>query len=72
VVIDGASRLGDILPGRPKTDVGESLGRSVDQERTAAPKRSIELRPTAANNRERIGDFEVDTVVGKRGSKAAV
>lgn len=34
--------------------------------------RSIEERPEEINNRQEVGHFEVDTVVGKRGTKEAI
>jgi len=34
--------------------------------------RSIEQRPMMINQRNRIGDFELDTVVGPRGHSKAV
>ena len=34
--------------------------------------RSIEQRPMMINQRKRIGDFELDTVVGPRGHSKAV
>lgn len=34
--------------------------------------RSIEERPEEINNRQEVGHFEADTVVGKRGTKAAI
>ncbi|EJE97823.1 IS30 family transposase, partial [Liquorilactobacillus mali KCTC 3596 = DSM 20444] len=34
--------------------------------------RSIEQRPIVVNRRNRIGDFELDTIVGPRGHSKAV
>lgn len=36
------------------------------------PKKSIEIRPEEANNRSRIGDFELDAILSCRGSKSAL
>ena len=36
------------------------------------PKKSIEARPEEANNRSRIGDYELDAIVSCRGSKSAL
>ncbi len=43
-----------------RSKYNQSLGRSIDQ------------RPIMINQRNRIGDFEIDTVVGPRGHSKAV
>lgn len=48
--------------GKPRR--GKPRARSYPKRQPAAPKRSIDIRPEVANQRERFGDFESDLIVG--------
>ncbi|WP_367298104.1 IS30 family transposase [Loigolactobacillus coryniformis] len=65
-------RIGFSLNGLPEHGVRQR--RNVDQRSkyNQSLGRSIEQRPMMINQRNRIGDFELDTVVGPRGHSKAV
>ncbi|HAP4164472.1 TPA: IS30 family transposase [Enterococcus faecalis] len=50
---------------------GKPFKRSFEVNRMKGGK-SIHERPTEANNRQRLGDWEIDTVVGPKGTTAAI
>lgn len=60
------------LPERGKKRRAQVMNRRGKVQQAAAQKVHITERPAAANTREEIGHLEVDSIVSKRGSKAAI
>ena len=60
-----------LLKAKPKRYRSRASKRKRRCLQPAAPKRSIELRPDIINDRQRLGDWEGDTIVSRK-SKAAV
>jgi IS30 family transposase len=60
------------LPERGKKRRARVMNRRGKVQQAAAEKRHISERPEAANTREEIGHLEVDSILSKRGSKAAI
>lgn len=60
------------LPCRGKRYRARVIDRRGKVQQAAANKVDISHRPKSANKRTRIGDLEIDSILSKRGSKAAV
>jgi IS30 family transposase len=64
--------LKDYLPERGEQRRAQVMNRRGKVAQAAAEKRHISERPEAANKRKEIGHLEVDSILSKRGSKAAI
>jgi IS30 family transposase len=60
------------LPERGKKRRAQVMNRRGKVQQAAAEKRHISERSVAANRRQEIGHLEVDSILSKRGSKAAI
>lgn len=64
--------LKKFLPERGEKRRARVMNRRGKVQKAAAAKRHITERPEAANERKEIGHLEVDSIVSKKGSKAAI